>query len=194
MVYGTHNSFTSYKLIWWCYLIPFIRLTSRCQSKTLEEQLDSNVRVFNIQIAKYKGEWMVSHGLAWFDAYFIILLKHLSDYAVKNKTYIYIRLSYDNHFFMKKDIEGFKEIAEITKNAPMIKILECSIEHFNSHEQLNEYVTAEIDKEEHYWTLTWAKSMCKFKYYMPYPKYWAKKYNNSYIENCKSKYLMLDYV
>ena len=49
MIYGTHNSATGGKLVWW--LRPFawvINPTSKCQDNSIDEQLQDGVKLFNL--------------------------------------------------------------------------------------------------------------------------------------------------
>ena len=68
VILGTHNSATSGKTVWWQRLFSWaISPTSRCQTKSIEEQLLGGVRLFNLQVCRYKGEWHISHGLSIYE-------------------------------------------------------------------------------------------------------------------------------
>jgi ABC-type amino acid transport substrate-binding protein len=65
MRYGTHNSATGGQLVWWLRPLAWlVILTSKCQTKSIAEQLEDGVRLFNLQVTKYNGEWVFSHGTA----------------------------------------------------------------------------------------------------------------------------------
>ena len=65
MILGTHNSATGGKLLWWLKPLAWlINPTSKCQDRTITDQLADGVKVFNIQIAKVNKKWRFTHGLA----------------------------------------------------------------------------------------------------------------------------------
>ena len=79
MKYGTHNSATYTNVIWWQYPFKWLsNLTSKCQSLTIKEQYDSDVRVFNFQVTYYKNEWYISHGLFVYNIKLLDILKDLN--------------------------------------------------------------------------------------------------------------------
>ena len=85
MIYGTHNSATGGKLVWWLRPIGgIINLTSKCQDKSIEQQLKDGVRLFNLQITKYNGNWVFSHGLAIYKEELIPTLCLMRCYATKD--------------------------------------------------------------------------------------------------------------
>ena len=52
MIFGTHNSATGGHLVWWLRPIGgIINITSKCQDKTIAQQLADGVKVFNLQVA-----------------------------------------------------------------------------------------------------------------------------------------------
>ena len=51
MILGTHNSGAGGRLVWWQR--PFaslLHLTSRCQNRSIKEQLKDGVKLFNLQV------------------------------------------------------------------------------------------------------------------------------------------------
>jgi hypothetical protein len=65
MILGTHNSATGGKLLWWQKIFSWIiNPTSKCQDRTIPEQLADGVKVFNLQVAKVAGTWRFTHGIA----------------------------------------------------------------------------------------------------------------------------------
>ena len=190
VILGTHNSATSGKTVWWQRLFSWaISPTSRCQTKSIEEQLLGGVRLFNLQVWRYKGEWHISHGLSIYEEKLFDVLDQMKKYKG-----IVFQLYLDKNFFVGQDEEAFLELVEDIKEGY------CSpdfIMHMAWIEGTDKYphITKEKLKiEEHYWTSTWAERFAgSWVEKLPLPKSHAKKYNDSYIENCKADYLMLDF-
>lgn len=195
MILGTHNSATSGKLVWWQRPFSwFIHLTSRCQDKSIKEQLEDGVRLFNLQVTKYKGEWVFSHGLAIYKEKLNDALSLFEKYATKENP-IFFQLYLDDNLFLGQDDEEFCELSEILsliyhKDYP-VKLLYTWIEG-SKHYPYNSGIS--LSCEEHYWTLGWAKTYASsYIDYLPLPLYHAEEYNEIYKEICKAQYLMLDY-
>ena len=194
MIYGTHNSATGGQLVWWLRPLAWlINLTSKCQTKSIEEQLEDGVRLFNLQVTKYNGEWVFSHGTAIYKEELIPTLSLMLRYATQEKP-IYFQLVLDNNWFTGQPEEEFRELVEFIvedlkgKNINMLYAwIEGSGEYpYKSGIQLN--------YEEHYWTISWAKKYAKSLLdWLPLPKRHARRYNAGYKADCKKKYLMLDF-
>lgn len=189
MKLGTHNSGTGGKLLWW--LTPFkklLDLTSKCQDRTIEEQVKDGVSLLNLQVTRYKGTWVFSHGLAIYREELIPTLHYLMR---QNKT-IYFQLFLDDNLFLGQPCEAFRELVKEIKELISGSKLKL---HYAWIEGSKEYYYGEpIALEEHYWSLGWAK--CNAESIIdcfPLPKRHALKYNKAYKENCKTEYLMLDY-
>lgn len=191
--YGTHNSATGGKLVWWQWLFGwFIHLTSRCQDRTIEEQLKDGVRCFNLQVTRYKGKWVFSHGLAIYKERLADVLALFEEYAT-NENPIYFQLYLDDNFFLGQPCEEFRELIKEIKgkyyHPYKVRMwygwIEGSKEYF--------YAT-QLDCEEHYWSLGWAKqNAASFIDWLPLPKRHAEKFNKGYKENCVCNFLMLDF-
>lgn len=190
---GTHNSGTFSKLVWWQR--PFgciLNLFSRCQTLSIKEQLENNVRVFNLQVAFYKGEWVFSHGLCIYKERLFDALEVIREYSEKNDCDIYYQLYLDKNFLIGQNETEFQILIDLLKS-----YLKQSKVHMIKHKIEGEKsVTLQnIDLEEHYWSLGWAKLNKKNWFnFLPLLKRHAKKYNKEYIKNCSHEYLMLDYI
>ena len=136
MKYGTHNSLTYAKLIWWqrpfAWLInPF----SRCQDKDITTQVKNDVVAFDIQMAQYKDKWKASHGIAWYDVDIIPMLEYLNKLAGKLNERFYVRIGLDRHFFRtkkrhEKEREAFHDFVEIyLKSYHNLKLIELYVEY-----------------------------------------------------------------
>ena len=193
MIYGTHNSATGGNLLWWLKPLAWlINPTSNCQDKTIQEQLEDGVKVFNLQVAYVGGKWRFSHGLALYKEDVIETIAMIKACATKEEP-IYIQLYLDKSLWGKQNIEEFDTLVNFIKEDL------CN----NNFVMLNAWVEGtgiyyggssnnRISLEEHYWTTTWAKDK-SWVDKLPLPKRHAKKYNAKYKSECESEYLMLDY-
>ena len=195
MILGTHNSATGGELLWW--LKPFawvINPTSKCQDKTIQEQLKDGVKLFNLQVAYINGKWRFSHGLALYKEDVMLTIRQLRAWATKHEP-IYFQLYLDNCFWCKQDIGEFEVLVKQLKREYCdnnFVMLYAWVEGGEDYIDGNDcYPYPEW--EEHYWTRSWAKTTKKWYNYIPLPRMHAKKYNKLYKDNCKSKYLMLDF-
>lgn len=193
MIIGTHNSATGGKLVWWLKPIGgIINLTSKCQNRTITQQLQDGVSWFNLQVTWYKNQWRFSHGLALYQEDVMATLEELNKHACVFRP-IYIQLYLDKSFWGKKDIERFNslvhELADISRDNPYFRLQRVWVEGSDNYYPFS----YQISNEEHYWTLSWAKVNKGFLNKLPLPKYHAKKFNPGYIKNCSHDYLMLDF-
>lgn len=208
MKYGTHNSLTYAKLVWWQR--PFAWLINpfcRCQDKDITAQVQSDVVVFDIQIALYKDEWKVSHGIAWYDVDVIQMLKYLNRLADGLNTRFAIRIGLDRHFFRTKKKRGeerirFDEVIDFVMVAMKnLRPLGVYVE-YPEYKALEEF--QQMYMEQRYWSLSFAKEkakqtrgLWKYLYYLPIPRLWARKYRNEWeataIQNNR-KIFMTDFI
>lgn len=195
MILGTHNSATGGKLLWWLRPIGgIINITSKCQDRTITDQLADGVKLFNLQVAFVGGKWRFTHGLAVYKEDVFETIKLMKSYATKDSP-IYFQLYLDKCFWCKENnIEFIKFINKIRT-----EYLDDNFMMFNPWiEGTNEYfklgtVINPISIKEHYWTLSWSKKQTKIIDKLPLPKYHAKKYNNIYRNKGNCQFLMLDY-
>lgn len=195
---GTHNSGTSGELVWWQKPLKyFLNKTSKCQNLSIQEQLDINVKLFNLQITKYNNEWVFSHGFCIYKEKLNDALELMSKYASKDHP-IYYQLVLDKNFLRKQPKSEFKlYVIDLIKKYlnKNIIILSAKIEGesgyiYESHNKIN--------MSERYWTFGAAlNDIHNFKdifKLLPNPKKYALKHNNKFINDNKSEYLMLDFV
>ena len=194
MIYGTHNSATGGQLLWWLKPLAWlINPTSKCQDRTIQEQLIDGVKVFNLQVAYIGGKWRFSHGLALYKEDVFETLERMRLYSSKEEP-IYFQLYLDKSWWCKSNVEEFKKlINQIYKeycNDNFI-MLDAWDERASFHWFC---VGVKISLDEHYWTTSWVKVNAKsWIDKLPLPRRHAKKYNREYKDNCKSEYLMLDF-
>ena len=197
MKLGTHNSATGGQLLWWLRPLAWvINPTSKCQDRTIQEQLQDGVKVFNLQVAHVNGKWRFSHGLAIYKEDVFETLAMIKACATKEEP-IYFQLYLDKCFWCQKDEVAFiklcfliiKEYLEDEVFMMFAPWVEGTNEHFRVGNVLKK-----ISLSEHYWTMGWGKMYGKtWKDKLPLPKRHAKKFNKEYKDKCKSKYLMLDF-
>lgn len=194
MILGTHNSATGGRLLWWLRPLAWvINPTSKCQDRTIQEQLIDGVKVFNLQVAYINGKWRFSHGLALYREDVMLTIRQLRAWATKHEP-IYIQLYLDRCFWCKQNVEEFEYLIEIIKNeycSDCFFLLPPWVEGTDITYKGSE---CSLKWEEHYWTQGWAKKNAEdWLDYLPLPKRHARKFNEQYKSECKCEYLMLDY-
>ena len=194
MIYGTHNSATGGHLVWWLRPLAWIiNPTSKCQDRTIKEQLENGVKLFNLQVT-YTDRWCFSHGLALYKENVIETLAMMRACATPKEP-IYFQLYLDKSVWGISSETAFYElVANIKKQfcCPYFVMLSAWVEGTNKYPHKSE---SKLKWEERYWTIGWVKSTkpkCLLDR-LPLPKYHAKKYNAKYRAENKDKYLMLDY-
>lgn len=195
MILGTHNSATGGQLLW--RLRPFawvINPTSKCQDRTIQEQLEDGVKLFNLQVAYVGGKWRFSHGLALYKEDVMLTIRQLRAWATRHKP-IYIQLYLDKCFWCKQDVEEFEFLVANIKNELCNSYFIMLSAWVEGSEYYPHKSNSSISLSEHYWTMGWvrsAKPKCLLDK-LPLPKYHAKMYNSKYKCECKKEYLMLDF-
>lgn len=194
MILGTHNSATGGKLLWWQKIFAWIiNPTSKCQDRTIQEQLSDGVKVFNLQVAKVADKWRFTHGLAIYkeDLFDTLQLMKLNA-SVREP--IYFQLYNDRCFWSKRSIEEFMQLVNYIKTNYCNSYFIMTVAWFEGSDIYKVTSNCNLQMEEHYWTMGWAKLYAKsWIDYIPLPKRHAKKYNQKYKTECKKDYLMLDF-
>lgn len=193
MILGTHNSATGGQLLWWLRPLAWvINPTSKCQDRTIADQLADGVKLFNLQVAYVGGKWRFTHGLAIYKEDVLETLAMMKACATKKEP-IYFQLYLDKCFWCKQNVEEFEKLIEAVR----LTYCDDSFYILSSWVEGTKYYPysdgKKISLEEHYWTMGWAKTTKKWYNYIPLPKRHAKKYNSKYKCECKKEYLMLDY-
>lgn len=194
MIFGTHNSATGGELLWWLKPLAWvINPTSKCQSKTIGEQLEEGVKLFNLQVSYVNGEWRFSHGLAVYKEDVFETLAKMRACATAKEP-IYFQLYLDNCLWAVNSDTAFRELVAKVKKAfcrPYFVMLSAWIEGTKEYPHKSE---SKLKWEERYWSATWARiNATSLLDKFPLPKYHAKKYNARYKAECNKEYLMLDF-
>lgn len=190
---GTHNSATGERLCRW--LRPFawvVNPFSKCQERNIAEQLADGVRVFNLQIASIGGKWRFTHGAAVYEGDVHATLELMESFAGTDEP-IYFQLYLDRCLWAASAQRAFVELVEeIRKELCSDRFIMLSA--WIEGTDIYPYRSGErISLEEHYWSMTWAKSRKRPLDYIPLPKRHARLYNGKYRVDCRCEYLMLDY-
>lgn len=194
MIFGTHNSPTGGKLLWWLRPLAWvINPTSKCQDKTIQEQLIDGVKVFNLQVAYINGKWRFSHGLALYKEDVLLTIRQMRAWATKHEP-IYFQLYLDKCFWRKQNIEEFKKLINHVKDTLCSEYF-CMLPPWVEGTDITYKGSPEtLEWEERYWTRSWAKENAQsWVDYLPLPRRHARKYNEKYKKECVTEYLMLDY-
>lgn len=196
LLFGTHNSGTSSKLVWWQRIFgPLLHLTSRCQSRTISEQIKDGVVLFNFQICYYKNDWHFSHGLCIYEDKLFDALHMIQEELKKNPDKkIYFQLSLDKNFLLGQNIEEYNKLVNLLLSQYMTNrliIMSCIIEKGDVLYSNGKHGLSYV---EHYWTMGWYKLYGRnILDMLPLPKRHAKEFNAEYKKNCKKDVLMLDF-
>ena len=194
MIYGTHNSATGGQLLTWLRPLAWvINPTSKCQSRTIKQQLEDGVRLFNLQVA-YDGErWRFSHGLALYKEDVFETIAMMRACATAEKP-IYFQLYLDRSFWCKQDLYMFARLVADINNELCDKNFVMQAAWVEGTPYYPHKRGVKLDAEEHYWTAAWAKANAKsWLDKLPLPRRHAKRWNATYRINCKREYLILDY-
>ena len=199
MILGTHNSGTGGKLLWWLKpLALIINPTSKCQNKTIKEQLKDGVRLFNLQVAYHRGKWRFSHGMALYKESVYEAVAMMKKYATDRKP-IYFQLYLDKSWWCKQNVEGFEKLIGVLNRDycdDNLVMLDTKVEGSKYHPY---HSGKRLNSSEHYWTLSWSRcAAINWLDKLPLPKYHAKKYNKKYKADCQEEwhrnaFLMLDF-
>lgn len=90
---ASHDSLTSYSLKnWWLYPILW---AARTQTKTIEQQLESGVRYFDLRFAEYGGKLYAAHGVCIFNITIDEVFAKLNKWCNEHEEEIYFRVLYE---------------------------------------------------------------------------------------------------
>lgn len=194
MILGTHNSGSGGKLVWWQRpFAPLLHLTSRCQNRSITQQIKDGIKLFNLQVTFYNGEWHFGHGLCIYKEKLIDALIAMKA-AATIKQPIYFQLYLDKNLCCGQQKERFAQLVNHIKEYLCDENFVMLSAHIEGSDEYLHKAEKAIDKREHYWTVSWSRAFGKcITDYLPLPRLHAKRYNKRYKEECSSKYLMLDF-
>lgn len=185
-ILASHNSFTYLKPKRW-YMRPF-NFISKCQSKTIQEQYSKyHVRIFDLRVAFDKhGDPFIRHGLM---NYGYNNITEVLDWLNSRRGNVYVRVIFEISK-KKNSIENevkFMQYCEYLENRyPNIKFT-TGVRKYDwrqIYKFTNELPAMDAD----------FSSVKGSKFNDLWPWLYAKKHNKEAMKNCKSKYLMLDFI
>ena len=115
MIIGSHNTMTyAAPRKWWMVLIsPF----AVCQNKTIDEQLNFGVGLFDLRVRWSKGEWIFAHGLYEVKGEDILeVINKISAKATKYNCKGYVRLILETRKADEVQEQKFIELCEKIKD------------------------------------------------------------------------------
>jgi hypothetical protein len=179
MILATHNSLSYLKPQWW--LRPFAWV-GRCQSLTIEQQLEYGVRYFDIRLKFNEGNWIAEsgHGLLTYvcNIYLIFDLIDRHSSCIVRMTLENKKASGD----MKDNFRAYcKECQSIFANTTFVGGYQKG-----TWEHIYDFGN-DIPVCERYWTYNKGQRF-------PFPKLYAWLNNKRYKDIGTDTYLMLDYV
>lgn len=178
MILATHNSLSYLKPQWW--LRPFAWV-GRCQSLTIEQQLEYGVRYFDIRVRVRGQKLMSGHGLL---TYNVNLLKILE--TIEQRVGVVVRLTLEDTKATKEQQQTFINFC-IMCELRYEKIFFVGGYQKGTWEHIYEFDHSSGDITECYWTYS-------KKRWFPFPKLYAWLNNKRYKTIETEGYLMLDYV
>lgn len=96
MTKASHNTFSyAEPLQWWLRPFAFV---ARCQCKTLTEQVEAGVRIFDLRIRQNKnGEWIIAHNAFIYmrGIKVVYYLEQLDDMARESDLPVYVRVLHE---------------------------------------------------------------------------------------------------
>ena len=96
MTKASHNTFSyAEPLQWWLRPFAFV---ARCQSKTLTEQVEAGIRVFDLRIRQDKnGEWVIAHNAFIYarGIKVVYYLEQLDEVARESDLPVYVRVLHE---------------------------------------------------------------------------------------------------
>lgn len=186
MILGTHNSATSSKLVWWQYPLSWIiDLFCKCQSKSIQQQLEDGIRIFNLQVTYYQGEWVISHGLAIYDCTLIDVVSTIRKYSDEHDIPIYLTIGEDNCFFTKKEPELLRDL--VLSLLDRLFLSKVDILHFKC-DTCSVYHHYLPTIHENYWYRPTSSGITKW---IPIPRLWA--YFRPKLNVKDNEYCMVDF-
>lgn len=182
MILGSHNSMTYLPVKKW-YLSPF-KFIAKCQSKTIEEQYNSGVRLFDLRISYTKSMFPeFRHGLIAFKGNVYDTIKWLSERPEP----VTVRLTLETS---KEDtVQEFlfiKDCSDFVSKYP-------SITFINGRRKFDWKQLYKFEKDPE--LVQMVSSMTGSKYDDWWPWLYAKLHNIENLEKYKDvDYLMIDFI
>lgn len=186
IVLASHNSFTHLPVKW--YMGPF-NFMSRCQSKTVKEQFeDYGVRIFDMRVSFDKeGIPHIKHGFMDYGVVNNLTLEWLDEKAKSEKVYIRVILEKSKWNCTEEQESLFSTYCAHLEGTYR-NILFTEGRRKYDWKQLFQFKNSTPSMEADFASVKGGLLNDLW------PRLYARKHNRKAIENCKAKYLMLDFV
>lgn len=178
---ATHNSATGEKpanLLSWL-VIPF----SRTQNKTIQQQLDAGVHMFDIRIKPYKNKYHVGHGLFTTKRTVEDILQQINDNS-NSEDLSYVLLTYEGKLCTNDETNNFKDyVNDLKKKYNNIIFGEVAVKYTDDDLIVDWKV---IEMPDDGWPMDNKSEYMKlngknWQTYIPIPWLWKKIYYNKPI-------------
>ena len=124
MMLATHNSGTGEKS--GNLVSSLFSIFSKCQNKTIKEQYDTGVRLFDIRVRKNKkGEWIFAHGLWESKEPAIYAINDLNLLSYQKQDKAYVMVTYEG--ICKNKDEFINEITNWGKQYSWVEFCEINV-------------------------------------------------------------------
>lgn len=192
---ATHNSSTAERPRWWDILswlmIPF----ARTQTKTIQEQLDNGVRMFDLRIKKSFGEYHSGHGLYTTKRTFEDILSQIHDAADPLSDPIYVSIAYEGKLSSIDEFELFKaDILSLKYKYPKIKYGEIVVKYTDDDFKVD-WVKVMPPEDGYPCSQSQFKALNgkNWQTFIPIPWLWKKIYNN-HVEFNEDYFIFVDFI
>lgn len=183
MKIATHNSGTGEK---GRSLLSFLSIPfSKCQTKSIIEQWESGVRLFDFRVRSKNDKYVFAHGLWESASYVEDVLKELNNYtAFHNGPSTYVMVTYEGEL---EDISLFvRQVNSWFEQLSGIVLTEISVKK-PKWRTLVRY--SKVTYERHFKVLDFSS----WHTYIPIPWLWKKIYYNKVLFNSKM-FRMVDFI
>lgn len=200
---GSHNTLTCCPCPW--YQWP-LNVFSKCQSKTITEQLEAGVRFFDLRVkVRAGGEYAVSHGLVtYYSDGLLMATASLLDYTKGTGSDVYYRVMLEYNSEPKRHEEILSEFKDLVNGCRKFDYYRVPHKspHFCGAYQKWDYACVIEPDDGCDLPITHRYSSCigwkRFIHCIPY--LYAKRRNAGFKEECKdilssdNAVLLLDFV
>lgn len=185
MILGSHNSLSFCKPVW--YMIPF-RFLAQCQNKTISEQYDLGVKMFDFRLKKSNNKWYIAHGIMKFCD--ISKLRQTLSYLDTLQDKIYVRFVLEYNSAPKNAESLTNEFTDLVEGLMDVYSNLHLTEVRTKWDWKALYKDSKFTMEDCYSSVKGNNFISKLLI-----KTWAKKHNKEVLEKgTKKKCLMIDYV
>lgn len=190
MKLASHNSWSYLPARKW-WMRP-LNLIAKCQNKTICQQYDMGVRMFDLRLRwdKDSEEFVIAHGIVTYSSFYWVDLDGLNITAELQKQPIYVRVLLEDSGREDITIDGYfallcRDLQREFKNLTFIGGWPA---RKRWRQKLFDFGTEETSIDEQHVSVSG-------KWWQFVPERWARKNNERVLEEgTNSKFLMLDFI